>query len=94
LGTTAEVDHYVRCDLQASDLLAYSLEPGLDPAPLGPELYKGAVQQVHPPPPLFALLHVEQNGLGVDHAGSQEPGARINLSLDVPDRFRGSGARG
>src|SRR5580658_10264075 len=84
LGATPEVDQRVRRHLESGDLLADPLDPRFQPSALAPEVGQRAVELVHPASPLLPLLDVEQDGLGIDHAGSEEPGSRINLSLDVP----------
>jgi hypothetical protein len=86
LGAATELDDRVGRHLETGDLLPDAMQSGLDPAALGPKLGEGSVQEVHPPPPLFPLLDVEQDGLRVDHPPTEQSGPRIKVSLEAGAR--------
>src|SRR5580658_5963283 len=69
LRAPCELDDRIRGRLEACDLIADPAQAAFRPASLGPQVVEGSVEGVHAPPPFLTLLHVEQDGLRVDHAG-------------------------
>src|SRR5271155_205188 len=91
LGSPSEFDDRIGRHFESGDLVPDPSEPTLRPTALRPEVVERSVQRVHPTPPFFALLHVEQDGFGVDHAGGR--GGRGENQPFAPDRGPGSGGR-
>ena len=65
--TPSEIEQSVRRHAQVRELLADATQPRFEPVASLPDIAQGALEQLHPVPPLVALLGAQENRIDIDH---------------------------